>query len=103
MKYIISTTARAGASGKENEASIARVLGMLLQWKPPDSMTIHHWFSRLDGGGGFAVVETDDPAELLDGTSKFAPFNVFQIYPVIDMNDWAQAAQGGVEFRGSVS
>ena len=49
------------------------------------------------------MVETDDPAELLDGTSKFAPFNVFQIHPVVDMNDWAQSAQDGVEFRGSIS
>ena len=58
---------------------------------------------RLDGEGGFAVVEADNPAELLDGTGKFAPFNVFQIYPVVDMNDWVQTVQEGVEFRGSIS
>ena len=102
MKYIVSTTTRAGASGKENEASIARVLGMLLQWKPPDSMTIHHWFSRLDGGGGFAVVETDDPAALMATSSKFAPYFDFQIVPVIDFAESVPAWQEGVEFRASI-
>ncbi len=48
-------------------------------------------------------MEADNPAELLDGTGKFAPFNVFQIYPVVDMNDWVQTVQEGVEFRGSIS
>jgi hypothetical protein len=56
----------------------------------------------VDGEGGFAIVETDNPTELLTETLKFAPFNVFNIHPVVDMNDWAQAAQGGIDFRSSV-
>jgi hypothetical protein len=27
---------------------------------------------------------------------------VFQIHPVVDMNEWAEAAQQGVDFRDSV-
>ena len=49
------------------------------------------------------MVETDHPAELLNDTAKFAPYNVFQIYPVVDINEWAQHAQDGVEFRESIS
>ena len=42
----------------------------------------------------------DNPSGLLAETAKFTPFNVFQIYPVVDMDEWAQAAQGGIDFRG---
>jgi hypothetical protein len=48
-------------------------------------------------------VETDNPADLLDGTSKFATLNDFQLYPVVDMPDWVKSAQDGVAFRESVS
>ena len=65
--------------------------------------TFHQFVGRLDGEGGFAIVETDNPAELLGETAKFAPFNLFQIHPVVDMDEWAQAAQAGIEFRESIS
>jgi Domain of unknown function (DUF3303) len=72
------------------------------QRQPPAGTTFHQFVGRLDAEGAFAVVETDNPAELLDGTGKFAPFNAFQICSVVDINEWAQTAQQGVEFRGSI-
>jgi Protein of unknown function (DUF3303) len=63
---------------------------------------VHQFVGRLDAEGGFAVVETDNPAELLDSTGKFASFNVFQIYPVVDIDQWAQTLQDGAEFRASI-
>ena len=97
MKYVMAWTSRLGGSGKDNEDGVQRAWQLFSKWQPPACTTFHQFVGRIDGEGGFAVVETDDPAELLDGTSKFAPFNVFQIYPVIDMNDWAQ---GGAGWRG---
>ena len=102
MKYVMAWSSRLGGSGKENEEGARRALELFSKWQPPAGSTFHQFVGRLDGEGGFAVVETDSPAEILDGTSKFAPFNVFQLYPVVDMNDWAQAAQAGVEFRDSI-
>jgi hypothetical protein len=64
--------------------------------------TFHQFVGRLDAEGGFAVVETDNPAELLESTAKFATFNVFQVYPVVDMAEWAQTLQKGIEYRDSV-
>ena len=103
MKYVMVWTGRLSGSGKENEEGVRRALALFSKWQPPAGTTFHQFVGRLDGEGGFAVVETDNPAELLDGTSKFAPYNQFQIHPVVDMNDWAQAAQVGVEYRESIS
>lgn len=58
---------------------------------------------RIDGGGGFAVVETDDPADLSDTTSKFGVIAEYQMFPVVDMDQAALALQQGVEFRESIS
>ena len=102
MKYAMTWTTRSGGSGKDNEESLRRALGLFSKWQPAAGTTFHQFVGRLDGEGGYAIVETDNPAELLADTAKFVPFNVFQIHPVVDMNEWAQAAQQGIDFRDSV-
>ena len=102
MKFVTAWTWRQGGSAKENEDAVRRVLEVYSKWKPLDSTTFHQFVGRLDGGGGFSVTETDNPADLADATSKFAPYFDYQIYPVVDIADIAQAAQEGVEFRDSI-
>ena len=103
MKYVMTWTVRLGGSAEDNEAAARRGLELFSKWQQPASTTFHQFVSRLDGSGGFAVVETDNPADLLDGTSKFFTLNEFQLYPVVDMAEWVRAAQDGMEFRESIS
>lgn len=100
MKYVLAWTSRLGGGGKENEDAARRALELFGKWKPPKGTTFHQFVGRLDGEGGFAVVEGDDPLELLDSTSKFAPYNVFHVYPVVDIDQWAKTVEGGIKFRG---
>ncbi len=102
MKYVMAWTSRLVGGGKENEDAMRRGLELFSNWKPPKGTTFHQFVGRLDAEGGFAVVETDNPAELLDSTGKFAPYNVFHVYPVVDIDEWAKTAQEGVKFRGSI-
>lgn len=102
MKYVLSWTNRLGGSSKENEESAKRVLDLFFKWQPPAGVTFHQFVGRLDGEGAFAVVETDNPNDILDATAKFGPLKVFSIYPVVDMAEWAQMLQEGVEFRESI-
>jgi Protein of unknown function (DUF3303) len=103
MKYVMVWTSRLNGSGKENEAAMRRGLEVFSKWQPPASTTFHQFVGRLDAAGGFIVLETDDPTTMLDAAGKFSPFNEFHIYPVIDIADWAQTLQDGVEFRESIS
>jgi len=103
MKFVVSITFRLNGSAAENEAAARRMLNLYSKWTPPASMTIHQFVSRADSGGGFAVVETDNPADLIETTSKFAPFGDYQIYPVVDVADGVRASQEAVEFRESIS
>lgn len=103
MKYVMTWTPRLNGSAEENDAAAKRGLELFSKWQPPAGSTFHQFVARLDAGGGFAVVETDNPGDLLEGSSKFATLNEFQLYPVVDMPDWVKAAQEGVAFRESVS
>lgn len=47
-------------------------------------------------------METDNPTDILDAFAKFNPLNVFNVHPVIDMAEWAQKLQEGVEFGDSI-
>jgi hypothetical protein len=103
MKYVISWTFRYNGSATENEAATRRLLDVFSKWSPPESTTFHQFVGRLDGGGGFSVVETDNPIDLMDAPSKFGFVCDYQIFPVADIADIARAAQEGVEFRESIS
>jgi hypothetical protein len=103
MKYAVVWTYRLNGSAAENEDSLRRGLAVFSKWTQPQSTTYHQFVGRLDGMGGFAVVETDNPADLADTTSKFAMIAEYQIYPVVDIAQAAQALQEGVEFRDSIS
>jgi hypothetical protein len=102
MKYVLGWTNRLTGSSKENEEGAKRALELFSKWQPPAGVTFLQFVGRLDGEGAFAVVETDDPADILDASAKFAPLKMFSVYPVIDMAEWAQKLQEGVEFRESV-
>jgi hypothetical protein len=102
MKYVVSWTYHWNGSAAENEAGIERALQAFMKWTPAAGMTFHQFVGKLDGTGGFAVVETDNPMELADAPSKFGHFAEYRIDPVVDITEAAQAFQQGVEFRKSV-
>ena len=102
MKYVLSWSNRPGGSSKENEESAKRSLELFSKWEPPAGVTFHQFVGRLDGEGAFAVVETDNPTDILDASAKFNPLKVFTVHPVIDMAEWAQKLQEGVEFRDAI-
>ncbi|MEV3961444.1 DUF3303 family protein [Nocardia sp. NPDC050193] len=54
------------------------------------------------GTGGFAVVETDNPIDLLDAPEKFGMIAEYQIHPVAELADVVQAFQEGAAFRESI-
>ncbi len=103
MKYLVSWKYRFNGSAKENEESARRGLAVFSKWQPSATATYHQFLGRLDGGGGFAVVETENPADLAEASSKFGFIAEYEIHPVAEIGEAVQSLQEGVEFRDSVS
>ncbi len=87
----------------DNEAATKRLLEVYSRWTPPAGATVHHLLGKLDSGGGYALLETDNPMDVVDVTSKFGPLADYHVEPVIDIADVARVAQEGIEFRESIS
>ena len=102
MKYVLAWTTRSSGSAAENEAAEVRILEVFSKWAPGPDITIHQFVQRLDGQGGFAVVEGDNPAAILKDVVIFTPFNEYTLYPVIDIAEGAQIIREAVEFRASI-
>ena len=102
MKYLVSWNYRLNGSAAENEEGVRRGLAVFAKWTPPATAVYHQFLGRVDGGGGFAVVETDNPADLSDATSKFGFIADYQICPVVDIAESAQSLQQGLDFRDAI-
>jgi hypothetical protein len=64
--------------------------------------TFLQFLGRIDGPGGFAVVETDDPARLAQTTAIFSAFFDMTVYPVLDIEEAARIGGEATEFRQTV-
>jgi hypothetical protein len=98
MKYVISWEVRSNAT----EEVQARALQVFGKWSPAEGTKFLQFVGRVDGPGGFAVVETDDPALIARDTAIFGAFFDMQVYPVLDIEESARIGGEAIEFRRSV-
>jgi hypothetical protein len=102
MLFVVTWKNRSGGSAKKNDESAARVLEVFAKWTPPSDLTFHQFLGRLDGTGGFAVVETANPDALADAAAKFGTYLEFDIIPVNVISETTRLLAEGVEFRKSI-
>jgi hypothetical protein len=99
MKYVVTWTPRAGGSGHENEASRKRAVELLGKWIPQQK--VHEILVRIDGQGGFAVVETDEPESIARTIATFSPYLVHSVYPVLEIDEARGIAEEAIAFLES--
>jgi hypothetical protein len=89
-------------SGASDEAD-RQLLAILEKFTPPEGVTIHSWLERIDGTGGFAVLEATDPTALAAGFPIFNPYVAFEVTPVIQHDEGVAALTAAVAFRADIS
>jgi hypothetical protein len=99
MKYVVSWISKAGVG----EADAERSLAVFAKWSPLPAASFSEFVGRLDGRGGFAVVETDDPTAILRDASIFGAWFDFDVCPVVEITEIARVGSEAVAFRKSVS
>ena len=92
MKFVVGWRGLQGRSAKKRRRDQRRVLNAFVRWLTPDDQVIHQFVLRVDGGGGFAVIETDRAAGLLESVAKFSPWFEFEVFPVVDVADGGRCA-----------
>jgi hypothetical protein len=98
MKYLVQWEARQTASEEVQK----RALQVFSKWTPAEGATFHQFLGRVDGRGGFAVVETDDVANIARDASIFGAFFDFSVHPVMEITETARIGGDALEFRASV-
>ncbi len=101
MKFVLVYTWREGGSSAEREVTEKRSMQLLSKFEP--SVQISEWVDRIDAGGGFAVLESDDPVAMTKDIAIWAPLLNFELYPVLDVADATPAQQEAIDFRDSIS
>jgi hypothetical protein len=102
MKYVVSFKPRHGGSPGDTEIAEKRSMDVFSKWTPPEGVTFHQFLARLDTGGGYAVVESDNPKLVAEGPAKFAPWFDFEVTPVLDMTEALTITQEAIDFRDSI-
>jgi hypothetical protein len=99
MKYVIAWEVRENASAEETQVRGYQVFG---KWSPAEGSEFLQFLDRIDGRGGFAVVETEDPKLIARDTAIFGPFLNFNVYPVLDSQETTRIVNEAIEFRRSI-
>ena len=99
MKYVISWVSRPGIT----EESAARSLQVFSKWSPSEPDSFKQFLGRVDGQGGYAFVETDEPAKIAKDVAPFGAWFEFTVTPVLDIQETAALNFEALEFLNSVS
>ena len=100
MKYVLTWWERPGGSYADYEAAQKRVLNVFEPWEMPESLDIQQFVVRVGEFGGYAVLETDNVADVQKLTTTFAVFQ-FRLEPVMDVMDAVAAEAEGIAWRDS--
>ena len=97
MKYVVAWEPLAA----ESEDVQARSLQVFGKWSPAEGSNFLQFLGRVDGRGGFAVVETEDPTLIARDAAIFGAFFAFNVYPVLDIQEATRIGGEAIEFRRS--
>ena len=87
--------------GNTTEETQKRGLQLFAQWSPPFEFKAN--YSRGDGKGGIAIIESDSVEAIIEGISPWVPFFDFEVTPIMDIQAAVPALQRAYGWRDSVS
>lgn len=102
MKYVVTWWERPGGSHKDYEEAQKRVLSVFQKWEMPSSLKFQQFLVRVGEFGGYAVIETDNLADIHKLTSAFAVFK-FRVEPVLEVMDAVAVEAAAISWRDSTA
>lgn len=99
MKYVVTWDPRPNVT----EEGVARSLQVFGKWVPSEGVAYKEFLGRVDGSGGYAVVETDDAALITKDITPFTVWFDFKVVPVLEIADATVIDMEAVAFLQSIS
>lgn len=87
----------------QSEEAERRSLEVFQQWQPPAGAEFQGFYGFADGTGGVAIVEVDSAATLARTTAPWTPWLMFQVTPIVPIEEATAIGGEAVSFRASVS
>ena len=85
-----------------SEESTKRSLTVFSQWEPPAEATIQGFYGYADGTGGAMIVDVPDATVIAKMCSPWTPWLVFDVKPILPIEEMAGISGEGVAFRESI-
>jgi hypothetical protein len=82
------------------EQTQKRSLQLFASWSPPFEFRAN--YSRGDGRGGIAIIESDSVEAIIEGISPWVPFFEVEVTPVMDIQAAVPALQRAYDWRDSI-
>jgi hypothetical protein len=102
VQYVLTWWERPGGSYVDYESAQQRVLSIFQKWEMPESLQIHQFLVRVGEFGGYAVLETDNVADVHKLTTTFAVFKC-RLEPVLDVMDAVAIESDAIAWRNSLA
>jgi len=90
MKYVVAWQM---PHKPQSDEALAQAFEVFDQKPERKELKYLQMLGRQDYLGGFMVVETDVPTAIVKEAGMFMPFFEYAIYPVLDIQEFAQAAR----------
>ena len=84
------------------EGAQQRVLGVFQKWEWPASLRVHQFLVRVGEFGGYAVIETNQPADIHRLSTVFAVFR-FRLEPVMEVGEAVATETAAMAWRAGLS
>jgi hypothetical protein len=101
MKYVVTWGERPG-SYTNYEMAQKRVLSIFQKWSMQESLTFHQFLVRVGEFGGYAVLETDNGADVHKLITAFGNFQV-RLEPVLEVREVVAAEADASAWRASTT
>ena len=102
MKFVLAYTTREGSDAEDNLKSAESAQKLIANWTPSPNANITEWVQRVDGDGGFCVMDTDNAKDMFRDLAVWSPWLKFDVYPVLDILDASPITDEAIHIASSV-
>lgn len=98
-KYVLQWETLNTPAADESEGR--RLMDVFSKWTPAAG-DIELFLANIDNSGGFSIVNTDNPLDILRDVTKFSRWLKFTVTPVVEITDAVPVFNEAIDYVESI-